>query len=635
MSETRAFGSWPSPLTAADVTAATPRIDGARFVGDEVWWGEGVPEEGGRTAVRRRGADGAIDDVLPAPWNARSRVHEYGGGSWTTTDEGTLLFVEKADQCVWALEPGTEPRTLTPAEHGMRFGGLTWQNGELLAIREAHDGSLVPHRSIVRIALDGSGVTAIVDESDFLAQPALSPSGRHIAWIAWNHPDMPWDRSELRVGRLEAGIVVEWTAVAGEGSAPLQPVWIDDDDLLYADDSTGRWNLWREHLSADLERHAVAPADADTGGPLWVLGTRWFGRLADGRIVAVRTNGDDELVLIETDGTVTPLPASVTTEVCVEDVQGTRVLVSGASSDSPSALWAIDVDHPEAAELIHGGPPEWGSEWMPRPRAVTFDGPTGPVHAFDYPPTNPVVAAPEGEQPPYLISVHGGPTTHRGGAASGRIAYFTSRGIGVLDVNYGGSSGYGRAYRERLRGQWGVVDVQDVATAASALATTGAADAARLTVAGGSAGGWTVLAALVGTDVFTAGISRYGVGDARALATDTHDFEARYLDGLIGPLPAAEKLYIERSPLSHPERFRVPLLLLQGAEDPVVPPAQSEAIRDALAAHGIPHAYVVYEGEGHGFRRAENVINALETELAFLGAVFGFDTPGVPPLALS
>ena len=187
------------------MTAATPRIDGARFVGDEVWWGEGVPEEGGRTAVRRRGAHGAIEDVLPAPWNARSRVHEYGGGSWTTTDEGTLLFVEKADQCVWALEPGAEPRTLTPAEHGMRFGGLTWQNGELLAIREAHDGSQVPHRSIVRIALDGSGVTAIVGESDFLAQPALSPSGRHLAWIAWNHPDMPWDRSELRVGRLEAG----------------------------------------------------------------------------------------------------------------------------------------------------------------------------------------------------------------------------------------------------------------------------------------------------------------------------------------------------------------------------------------------------------------------------------------------
>jgi dipeptidyl aminopeptidase/acylaminoacyl peptidase len=616
------------------VTAATPRIDGARFVGADVWWGEGLAEEGGRTAVRRRTAGGEIVNVLPAPWNARSRVHEYGGGAWTATDEGTLLFVEKSDQCVWALEPGEEPRVLTPADHGMRFGGLTWQGGRLFAVRETHNGSDAPRRDIVQIALDGSGVTSLVDESDFLAHPALSPSGRHLAWIAWNHPDMPWDRSELRVGRLEDGLVVEWATVAGEQSSPVQPTWIDDDDLLYADDSTGRWNLWREHLSVDLERHPVAPADADTGGPVWVLGTRWYARLQDGRIVAVRTHGDDELVIIEPDGTVRPLPVPVTSESCVEDASGARVLISGASADSPCALWAIDLDRPDDPVLIHGGPPPWGSEWMPRPRAVTFTGPGGPVHAYDFPPTNPDVNGSEGELPPYVVLVHGGPTAHRGGAASGRIAYFTSRGIGVLDVNYGGSSGYGRAYRERLRGQWGVVDVEDVAAAAAGLAQSGAADPARITIAGGSAGGWTVLASLVNTDAFAAGMSRYGVGDARALATDTHDFEARYLDGLIGPLPEAEQLYLERSPLSQPERFRVPLLLLQGADDPVVPPAQSEAIRDALAERGIPHAYVVYEGEGHGFRRAENVISALETELAFLGAVFGFDTPGVAPLSL-
>ncbi|HYI50352.1 MAG TPA: prolyl oligopeptidase family serine peptidase [Microbacterium sp.] len=634
MSTTRPYGSWPSPLSAAAVTAATPRIDGARFVGKEVWWGEGVAEEGGRTAVRRRTADGDVVDVLAAPWNVRSRVHEYGGGAWTATDEGILLFVEKTDQCVWALAPGEEPSVLTPADHGMRFGGLTWQAGKLLAVRETHNGSSVPRRDLVQIALDGSGVTSLVDDSDFLAHPALSPSGRHIAWIAWNHPDMPWDRSELRVGRVEDGVVVEWTTVAGGESSPVQPVWIDDDDLLYADDSTGRWNLWREHLSADLERHPVAPADADTGGALWALGTRWFARLADGRLVAVRTHGADEFVRIHEDGTVRPLPVPVTSESCVEDVSGTRVLISGASADAPSGLWVIDLDRPDDPTLIHGGPPPWGPEWMPQPRAVTYEGPGGPVHAYDFPPTNPDVHGPTDERPPYVVLVHGGPTAHRGGAASGRIAYFTSRGIGVLDVNYGGSSGYGRAYRERLRGQWGVVDVEDVAAAAMGLARSGAADPARITIAGGSAGGWTVLASLVNTDAFAAGMSRYGVGDARALATDTHDFEARYLDGLIGPLPAAEQLYIDRSPLSHPERFRVPLLLLQGADDPVVPPAQSEAIRDALAKHGIPHAYVVYEGEGHGFRRAENVVNALETELAFLGAVFAFETPGVAPLSL-
>jgi len=271
---------------------------------------------------------------------------------------------------------------------------------------------------------------------------------------------------------------------------------------------------------------------------------------------------------------------------------------------------------------------------MPTGRAVTFAGPHGDVHAFDYPPTNPDVTGPDGELPPYVVFVHGGPTAHVAGVADARTAFLTSRGIGVLDVNYGGSTGYGRAYRERLRGQWGVVDVDDVAAAASGLVAAGLADGARLAIDGGSAGGWTVLGALVGTDVFAAGISRYGVGDARALAEDTHDFEAHYLDGLIGPLPEADALYRERSPLSHPERFRVPLLLLQGAEDAVVPPAQSEAIRDALAAHGVPHAYVLYEGEGHGFRRAETVVHARESELAFLGAVFGFETPGIPPITL-
>ena len=617
------------------MTAATPRIDGARFVGRDIWWGESVADEGGRTAVRRRTEEGDVVDVLPAPWNARSRVHEYGGGAWTASDDGLLLFVEKADQCVRAVAADAEPRVLTPADQGMRFGGLSWQGGRLLAVRETHKGAGAPERDLVEIAVDGSGVTSLVGGSDFLAHPALSPSGRHIAWIAWNHPDMPWDRSELRVGRLEWGSVSEWTAAAGGQSSPVQPAWIDDETLLYADDSTGRWNLWREHLSADLPRHPVAPADADTGGPMWVLGTRWFAQLDDGRIVAIRTHGDDELVIVDHDGSVRTLPSPVTSESCLEDVRGTRVLLSGAAADSPSGLWVIDVDRPDEAESIHGGPPPWGAEWMPQPRAVTFEGPRGPVHAYDFPPTNPDAQAPADELPPYIVLVHGGPTAHRGGAASGRIAYFTSRGIGVLDVNYGGSSGYGREYRERLRGQWGVVDVEDVVAAALCLAAEGTADPARIAIAGGSAGGWTVLAALVNSDAFAAGMSRYGVGDARALATDTHDFEARYLDGLIGPLPEAEQLYLDRSPLSHPERFRVPLLLLHGAEDPVVPPAQSQAIRDALAAHGIPHAYVEYEGEGHGFRRAENVVHALESELAFLGAVFGFETPGVAPISLS
>ena len=357
-------------------------------------------------------------------------------------------------------------------------------------------------------------------------------------------------------------------------------------------------------------------------------------RLDDGRIVAVRTNGSDDVVVIDPHSRESEsLGLEATANVVIEDVAGTRVLLSGSGAASPPGIWLVDVDA-RTSERIAGSDAPWGEDWMPRPRAVTYDGPHGPVHAFDFPPTHPEARGPVDELPPYVVLVHGGPTSHVAGAASGKIAYFTSRGIGVLDVNYGGSSGYGRDYRERLRGQWGVVDVDDVAAAAAGLSAEGRADAARLAIEGGSAGGWTVLAALVGTDVFAAGISRYGVGDARALAADTHDFEAHYLDGLIGPLPQAEEVYLERSPLSRPDRFRVPLLLLQGADDEVVPPAQSEAIRDALAAHGVPHAYVLYEGEGHGFRRAETVVDVLEKSYAFLGAVFGFETPGVPPVDL-
>ncbi|MFL0564148.1 S9 family peptidase [Microbacterium sp. 179-I 1D1 NHS] len=624
------FGSWISPLSAADASAAAARYDGARFVGAEVWWGETLPDEGGRSSVRRAIGE-AAEDVLPAPWSARSRVHEYGGGSWTTDDDGRLFFVEKTDQRVWTMRPGEQPVPLTPEDPGARHGGLRWQNGTLLAVREVHDDAPVPRRSVVSISLDVTEVRELVAGSDFLAQPALSPDGRRLAWVAWDHPDMPWDRTEIRVGDVEDGIVTTWRAVTSGETAALQPEWDAAGRLVYVDDASGRWNIRRWDAASDRPAELIAPADADTGGGLWVLGVRWYALLEDGGIVAVRTNGSDEVVRIDADGSVRTTDVPARSRAVVEDVQGSRVLVSGAAPGT-TGIWEIAADG--SSSLAVGTRSDLDDAWIPAARPFTVPGLHGEVHAFDYPPTNPNSAAPDGELPPYIVYVHGGPTAHTGGVPDSRITYFTSRGIGILEVNYGGSTGYGRAYRERLRGQWGIVDRDDVAAAASGLAADGRADSARLGIAGGSAGGWTVLAALACTDVFGAGISRYGVGDARSLATDTHDFEARYLDGLIGPLPEAEALYLERSPLGHTDGFRVPVLLLQGAEDAVVPPTQAEAIRDALAQRGVPHAYVLYDGEGHGFRRAETVIHALETELAFLGRVFGFETPGVPALAL-
>ncbi|MBN9214063.1 MAG: peptidase S9 [Microbacterium sp. SCN 70-200] len=620
------YGSWPSPLSARWASEASPRFEGAALASDEVWWGQSLPAEAGRTAVLRRTASGQVETLLPAPWSARSRVHEYGGGAWTATDDGRLLFVEKTDQRVWLLDPGHAPRALTAEEPGTSYGGLRWQHGALLAVQE-RQSEHGWHRAIVRIEVSAgeASVTELVSGSDFVAQPALSPDGTWLAWVAWNHPDMPWDRTEIRVGEITDGTVSSWDAVTS-GAAALQPEWTAGGDLVVIDEPTGRWNLWR--VGADAAE-PLAPADADTGGGLWSLGLRWYALLGD-RIAAIRTNGSDELVIIEPDGRTQPVDLPATSRLVIEDADADRLLVTGAGP-AGAGLWLVTADG-AVTPVVGGAGMDAG--WMPTGRAVTFAGPHGDVHAFDYPPTNPDVTGPDGELPPYVVFVHGGPTAHVAGVADARTAFLTSRGIGVLDVNYGGSTGYGRAYRERLRGQWGVVDVDDVAAAASGLVAAGLADGARLAIDGGSAGGWTVLGALVGTDVFAAGISRYGVGDARALAEDTHDFEAHYLDGLIGPLPEADALYRERSPLSHPERFRVPLLLLQGAEDAVVPPAQSEAIRDALAAHGVPHAYVLYEGEGHGFRRAETVVHARESELAFLGAVFGFETPGIPPITL-
>jgi len=627
------FGTWTSSFAAADIAASAPKIDGARFVGDEVWWGESVPAEGGRVTVRS--SSGAV--LLPLGWNARSRVHEYGGGAWTADAEGALFFVNAGDQRVYRTPRGGDPEPLTPAGSdgaGPNHGGLRLQNGRLLAVRE--DLTAQPHmRGIIEIPTDGSAsddataIRVIAQSSSFFAHPSLSPDGRRIAFVEWSHLHMPWQQASLRV----------WTEGDDEprtigSTAALQPSWLSDDELLYLDDrpitGTGvgepvRWSIHRvtiDENGATERPRILAPADADTGYGLWVLGNRWYQLLADGRIVAVRTNGSDEVVVIDADGTARALDVPASAHVSVDDVEGSRVLLSGGGAAVEAGLWIADVDSGEVIRVRGGAPAD--PAWMPAATKITIDGSRGPVHAFDYPPANPGASAPEGELPPYIVLVHGGPTAHVAGAASAAIAFYTSRGIGVLDVNYGGSTGYGRAYRERLDGQWGVVDVDDVLAAARGLAASGRADPARIAIRGGSAGGWTVLSALVRGGVFAAGISRYGVTDLRMLARDSHDFEKHYIDGLVGPLPAAEQVYIDRSPLTHAARIDVPVLLLQGEDDRVVPPSQSEAIRDALAARGIAHEYVLYPGEGHGFRRAETIIDALERELAFLGRVFGF-----------
>ena len=631
-------GSWSSPIAAASLVASGHSTSDAFFVGTEPWWLEARPAEGGRLAVRRYGTDGDVVDVLPAPWNARTRVHEYGGGAWAVSDDGRLVFAEFSDQRLYRLDAGaSEPTPLTPADAGMRFADLQIVNGAVLGVRETHhDGDLT--RDIVSVPLDGSAATdagairSIVSGSRFLANPRVSPNGTHLAWISWDHPHMPWDGTELRVGELVNGVVEKFTTLMGSATeSVLQPEWVTNDSLYAISDRSGWWNLYR--VGNDGVATALDPVSADVGGPLWQLGARWYAVLDDARVLHTRTNGTDVLAVLD--------PASGDVEVLdlpldgmnLNDVRGNRVLMSGRGAQVASGVRELNLDSRELTEVrldVDELPP---AEYLPRAEAMTFTGKRD-VHAFVYRPRNPDFTPPDGELPPFIAVVHGGPTAHSPLAMRLNYAYFTSRGIGVIDVNYGGSTGYGREYRQRLNGQWGIVDVEDTIAAISGLADAGIADPARLAIRGGSAGGWTVLAALVSSDVFACGASYYGVADLRALAEDTHDFESRYLDGLVGPLPEAAQIYHDRAPINRVDGLSCPVLLLQGLDDPIVPPAQSEAFRDALVSKGIRHAYLPYEGESHGFRKAETIIHSIQSELSFYGQVMGFETPGTPKLEL-
>lgn len=631
------YGQWRSPLSADLVAAGSHAPDSARFVGDEVWWAEPVAAE--RRVALLRHADGAVDTVLPAPWNVRTAVHEYGGGAWTAVG-ATVVFSHFGDGRLYRLDaPGRDPLPLTPEASGVAYGGLVAADGAVLAVRETHtgDGPQDVERDLVLVPLDGSlavegeAVGRVVSGSRFLAQPRISPDGTRIAWIAWDHPNMPWDGTELRVGDLVDGSVTTWrTLLGGPAESVLQPEWLPDGSLAAISDRSGWWNLVRVDPAGHAEPEPLLTAERETGGPLWVLGERWYQPLPDGRMLLTATFGSDEQLLLDpADGTTSVLRAD-RSGTSWEDLQGGRALLIDQSAGDPASLWLLDVGSGEFT-LLRSGVDDLPLEVFPEAELLEVDG----VHAVVYRPRNPAFAAPEGELPPFVAFVHGGPTAQAGVRMNPAVAYYTSRGIGVVDVDYGGSTGYGRAYRERLAGQWGVVDVADVVTVVRGLAERGIADGARLAVEGGSAGGWTALAALTTTDVFAAGVSRYGVADAVALATDTHDFESRYLDGLIGPYPEAAERYRERAPINHVDGLSAPVLLLQGLEDRIVPPAQSRLFRDALAARGIPHALIEYPGEGHGFRGREALVSSREAALSFYGQVLGFTPPGVPLLPLS
>jgi dipeptidyl aminopeptidase/acylaminoacyl peptidase len=632
-------GSWPSPISASLVAAGGIGVGGPAAHGPDVVWSELRPAEGGRVVLVRRRGSGRAADVLPAPWSARTRVHEYGGGAWWLG--GTAIwFANWDDQRLYRLDDGrTQPVAVTPEppdRHAWRYAdGAVSPDGRWVAcVREDHTGPDECRNEVVLVPADGSvDPVVVVSGPDFVAAPRWSPDGSHLSWIEWDHPNMPWDGTELRVATVTGSeepaaapvVGLALTVAGGPAESVVGAEWTTDGRLVFATDRSGWWNLasWRPGAE---RTDALTDLDAEIGGPQWVFGLCPWAELPDGRLAVVVTeSATDHLAVLEVDGSVRRLatPFTAVDGVAVTERGGILVVAAG-----PTALPAVaEVDPATGAVTEHRPPDDLGIDpaWFSVAEPVEFASEGGRrAHAFLYRPTGADVAGPPDERPPLLVISHGGPTSHTRPALSLKVQYWTSRGFAVVDVNYGGSTGYGRPYRRLLDDAWGIVDVQDCTAAARHLADIGVVDPARLAIRGGSAGGFTTLAALTSSDVFAAGCSLYGVADLEALARDTHKFESRYLDGLVGPYPEARQTYVERSPITHTDRLSCPLLVLQGLEDEIVPPNQAEAIVAALAAKGIPHAYIAFEGEQHGFRQAASIVRSLEAELWFYGKVFGF-----------
>ncbi len=673
------YGEWPSPVTAASLVQGAAGI--SEVIADPVrpwllWWAESRPDEGGRTAVMRCDLRGrGAGEVTPAGANVRTRVHEYGGGAWWPFDE-VLYYVEFGDQRLWRLDsPGAGPVPLTaepPEPRAWRYadGRVTPDGRWCVCVRERHGTGGEPANELVAVAADGSQrVETLWSGADFVMTPRVSPDGLMLAWISWDHPNMPWDVTRLHVHELGDGELGSEVLMLGRrGDRSLcEPGWDpgtggSDPRLLVCSDHDDWWSLYEVDLD-NGELLPVVVGGFDVATPPWVFGMqRWAA--ADGMVAAVagRPAGDELAVSqpadaerrrVAPDGSrpgmdtadvwsVAVVDSSMSSLTIARDAPGGAPLVAyaGAGYAHETEVAAVRIDEDGHAERSLVRPARdlgLDPDLLVEPEAITF--PTGPddsaaAHALYYRPANPACAGPPGERPPLLVMAHGGPTSAARRQIQLGIAYWTSRGIAVVDVDYRGSTGYGRRYRRALDGAWGAADVEDCVAAACFLAGRGDVDPQRLMIRGGSAGGFTVLAALALHDTFAAGASRYGIADLEALAADTHKFESRYLDRLVGPYPEARDVYLARSPIHHLEGFDAPMIVLQGDEDEIVPPAQAEMIVEALEAKGVPVAYLLFEGEQHGFRSADNIVAALEAELAFFGRILGFtpadDLPDLP-----
>jgi dipeptidyl aminopeptidase/acylaminoacyl peptidase len=630
------YGSWRSPITSDLIVSQSIGLSEARFDGEAVYWLEARPQEQGRNVIVGAAADGKASELVPPPFSARTRVHEYGGGAWTIA-RGVLYFSNFADGRLYRIgADDSEPTPLTPAPAApnlqWRFAdGIVDQTRQRwIGVREDHTGPGQAVNTLVVVDLTRPGTAAgelLAEGHDFFASPRLSPDGSRLAWLAWDHPNMPWNGTSLYVAELseEGAIIGTPRIVAGGPSESIfQPEWSPNGgELCFVSDRSGWWNLYCL-TPASGEVRSIAPVAAEFGQPQWVFGMATYAFAGASRIVcSFVESGLGRLAVIDRATGVLRRIETPFTQFASLRANGDQALFIAGAPSHPSSVVLLDLGSGDyrilknSTEILDRADINIAT-YLTAVEPITFPT-TGGSSAFAlfYPPRNPDYAAPDGDKPPLLVRCHGGPTSAASASLNLGIQYWTSRGIAVLDVNYRGSTGFGRAYRDALKHNWGIADVEDCINGAGFLAERGLVDKDRMVITGGSAGGYTTLAALVFHDVFRGGGSYYGVSDIAALARDTHKFESRYLDWLIGPYPQEEALYRERSPLYHAERLSRPVIFFQGDEDAVVPPNQTEAMVEALRRRGIPVGYYLFAGEQHGFRKAANIQRALDAELYF------------------
>ncbi len=634
------FGSWKSPITADLIVGGAIGLSQPTIDGTDIYWVEMRPSEGGRQVIVKRDESGHLSDINPQPFNARTRVHEYGGGDYLATN-GTVYFTNFADQRLYKVIDSEFPQPLTPAAE-MRYAEaiIDSERDRIICVREDHTD---PGREAVNtvVALNANGSDdcgeVLVSGNDFYSTPRLSPDGTQLVWLTWNHPNMPWDGTELWQAQVAAdGSLSGATLIAGgKNESIFQPHWSPDGVLYFISDRSGWWNLYRVFEGRVA---VVTDLTVELGVPHWIFGLSCYAFASPQQLVCLYyVRGMARLAIVDTETLkLEAVDVPYTDLGFVRAAEGQAVFRAGSPTTAP-AIVRFDLQSRKFETLRFSNNLNLDPGYLSTPEAIEFptsDGLT--AHGFYYAPQNRDYARPKNELPPLLVKSHGGPTSAAATALSLNIQYWTSRGIAVLDVNYGGSSGYGREYRERLNGKWGVVDVDDCANGAKYLVARGEVDPDRLMITGGSAGGYTTLCALTFRDTFKAGASHYGVSDAEALTRETHKFESRYLDNLFGPYPERRDVYYERSPINFTEQLSCPVIFFQGLEDRVVPPNQAEVMVEALKQKGVPVAYVAFAGEQHGFRQGQNIKRSLEGELYFYSRIFGFELADkVEPLEIS